>query len=99
LDATQRSRIAAEVDMPAAAAASADEAIWWLIEVVLRSPAAAAVVPVQDLLGLGSDARMNTPGTIVDNWRWRMPPGGPTDDLAVRLGAAVAHADRARPRV
>ena len=38
----------------------------------LASTAALAVLPLQDLLGLGSDARMNTPGTAQGNWRWRV---------------------------
>ena len=38
----------------------------------LASVAALAVLPLQDLLGLGSDARMNTPGTAEGNWRWRV---------------------------
>jgi 4-alpha-glucanotransferase len=43
----------------------------FLIEAAYSSRAALAVVPMQDLLGLGSSARMNSPGTTVGNWRWR----------------------------
>jgi 4-alpha-glucanotransferase len=39
---------------------------------VLASPAIAAFAPAQDLLGLGSEARLNTPGVAQGNWRWRM---------------------------
>jgi len=42
-----------------------------LIETAYASNAALAVLPLQDLLGLDSRARMNTPGTVVGNWRWR----------------------------
>jgi 4-alpha-glucanotransferase len=42
---------------------------------IWSSVAALAIAPVQDLLGLGSDARMNTPGTSQGNWVWRCPPG------------------------
>lgn len=42
-----------------------------LIQATLRSPARLAILPMQDLLGLGSDARMNTPGTLCGNWTWR----------------------------
>jgi 4-alpha-glucanotransferase len=42
-----------------------------LIDAAYASPAKLAVIPMQDLLGLGSDARMNTPGTVEGNWRWR----------------------------
>ncbi|MFP5332574.1 MAG: 4-alpha-glucanotransferase [Acidimicrobiia bacterium] len=44
---------------------------WDLIEAVFESVAAVAVVPLQDVLSLGSRARMNTPGTDTGNWRWR----------------------------
>ncbi len=46
-----------------------------LIRLVLASPAALAVIPAQDLLGLGSEARMNRPGTRLGNWRWRLLHG------------------------
>lgn len=42
-----------------------------LIDAAYASPALLAVVPMQDLLGLGSEARMNRPGSTEDNWRWR----------------------------
>ncbi|MBX6419742.1 MAG: 4-alpha-glucanotransferase [Nevskia sp.] len=42
-----------------------------LVECAWASPAPLAVVPLQDLMGLGSEARMNTPGTERGNWRWR----------------------------
>lgn len=45
------------------------------IRTMLASVAHTAIVPVQDLLGLGSEARMNTPGLPGGNWRWRLEPG------------------------
>lgn len=45
---------------------------WQLLEVALRSPAELVVVPLQDLLELGDEARFNTPGTTDDNWSWRL---------------------------
>ena len=42
-----------------------------LLRSVWQSPARIAVFPLQDLLGLGSEARMNTPGTVRGNWTWR----------------------------
>jgi 4-alpha-glucanotransferase len=63
------------------------EVHWAFIRAALASVADTAIVPVQDLLGLGSDARMNRPGTVRDNWRWRLAPGqlspGTADKLAV----------------
>jgi 4-alpha-glucanotransferase len=61
------------------------EPSWSLIELAHSSRAALAIVPVQDLLGLGSDDRMNRPGTPEGNWRWRLRPGQLTDELAARL--------------
>ena len=45
---------------------------WKMIRTVLGSVADMAVIPMQDVLGLDSLARMNTPGTIENNWRWRL---------------------------
>jgi 4-alpha-glucanotransferase len=58
---------------------------WDLIEMAYRSPANWAVIPLQDLLGLGPEARMNTPGTTRGNWRWRMKEVDLTPDLAARV--------------
>jgi 4-alpha-glucanotransferase len=40
----------------------------------MQSPANAVIFPMQDVLGLGTRARMNRPGTLAGNWRWRLPP-------------------------
>jgi len=48
---------------------------WGLIRIAQQSVADLAITPVQDLLGLGSEARMNRPGTVRGNWRWRLDPG------------------------
>lgn len=53
-----------------------------LIREALGSVGQLAVIPVQDVLGLGSEARLNTPGTVEGNWRWRLPPGALTPQLA-----------------
>ena len=58
---------------------------WGLIELVYSSRARLAVVPAQDVLGLGSEARMNHPGRIGGNWQWRLEPGQLTPALARRL--------------
>jgi len=55
-----------------------------LIRAALGSVAQLAVLPVQDLLGLGSEARFNTPGTLRGNWQWRVPPGVLSTELAQR---------------
>ena len=57
-----------------------------MIEAALGSAANLCVLPMQDILHLGSEARMNTPGTVGGgNWMWRMQPGVLTDELAARL--------------
>jgi 4-alpha-glucanotransferase len=53
-----------------------------LIRATLGSVSRLAVVPVQDLLRLGSEARLNTPGTAVGNWSWKLPAGALTAELA-----------------
>jgi len=58
---------------------------WVFIRTVLASVAEVAIVPLQDVLGLGSDARMNLPGTVSGNWKWRFQSGALTKDLSERL--------------
>jgi 4-alpha-glucanotransferase len=67
---------------------------WELIETALSSRAALAMIPLQDVLGLGSEARMNTPGEPEGNWAWRLEPGQLTEEHAARLRAATAAARR-----
>jgi 4-alpha-glucanotransferase len=67
---------------------------WSLIEVAMQSRANLAMVPAQDVLGLGSEARMNRPGEVYGNWSWRLEPGQLTDGLAARLREATARGGR-----
>lgn len=62
-----------------------DELPWEMIRTVFLTRARLAVVPVQDLLGLDASARMNRPGNLVGNWRWRMKPGAITDVIKSNL--------------
>jgi 4-alpha-glucanotransferase len=48
---------------------------WALVALTLRSPAAAAIIQAQDVLGMGDEARMNMPGVEGGNWSWRLEPG------------------------
>jgi len=52
--------------------ATADDMPWALIACALESPTMLAVIPMQDLLELGTEAKFNTPGTLDNNWSWRM---------------------------
>jgi 4-alpha-glucanotransferase len=54
---------------------------------VLGSVAQLAIIPAQDLLRLGSEARLNTPGTVTGNWLWRLPPLALAADLAQQYAA------------
>jgi 4-alpha-glucanotransferase len=58
---------------------------WGLVEMVSHSQARTSVFPVQDILGFGAEARMNTPGTASGNWEWRLRTGELTDDSLARL--------------
>jgi 4-alpha-glucanotransferase len=58
---------------------------WDLIRMAWASVAALAIAPAQDLLGLGSAARMNFPGRTRGNWTWRLPPGAPGARVRDRL--------------
>ena len=68
--------------------------VWPLIRATEGSVAELAVVPVQDLLELGSEARMNTPAVGAGNWGWRAPEGSWTAELAAKLAALVGVTDR-----
>lgn len=54
---------------------------WELIQAALSSVAQTAVIPMQDILGLGNSARMNIPATQFGNWRWRIPSSMSFDHL------------------
>lgn len=58
-----------------------------LVSRAWESKSIIAMAPMQDLLGLGAGARMNTPGTSTGNWQWRMTPGATTGALAADLAA------------
>lgn len=63
---------------------------WRFMECAYASPARTAIVPLQDVLGLDSAARLNIPGTAYGNWEWRCPPGALTPALASRLADLAA---------
>ncbi|MDR2194503.1 MAG: 4-alpha-glucanotransferase [Treponema sp.] len=61
------------------------DGVWGCIRAALSSVARLAVIPMQDYLCLGGDARMNTPSTSGGNWQWRMPPDAVNGDSALAL--------------
>jgi 4-alpha-glucanotransferase len=70
-------------------AADGREMNWVLIRALLASVADTAIVPLQDVLGLGSEARMNRPATASGNWRWRVREDQLDPALADRLRELV----------
>ena len=71
-----------------------DRPAWPLIRAAEASVAEMAIAPAQDLLELGSEARMNTPAVPAGNWSWRAPENCWTDELAARLAAIAEVTDR-----
>lgn len=65
-----------------------------LLELALSSRAALCMIPAQDVLGLGSEARMNRPGKSSGNWSWRLEQGQLTAELAEELRASTGAAGR-----
>jgi 4-alpha-glucanotransferase len=78
LDHDTRQRVDLYLQLPPAVMPEA------LIRAALGSVGQLAIIPAQDLLNLGSEARLNTPGTDRGNWLWRLPPGALTPELARR---------------
>ena len=90
LDSDSRARVSAAVGAEVQAPG------WQLLELALDSAAELVVVPLQDLLELGDEARFNTPGTASGNWCWRMQrPVGDLADKIHGLGAMAARHGRA----
>jgi 4-alpha-glucanotransferase len=75
--------------------AAGRDAHWSLIAAIAGSPANTVIVPMQDLLGLDSRARMNTPGRADGNWTWRLRAGEFSKDHVARLRALTVLYDRA----
>ena len=85
-----------EVEAALARAGISDTEPWWaLIRLAYASPGVLAMVQMQDVLGLGGEARMNVPGSVDErNWSWRLGPDALTPELAARLREATAEANR-----
>ncbi len=64
---------------------SSKEIEWKFIRAALSSVADTAIIPMQDYLGLGKEARINMPSTLGDNWKWRMNGGRLTKELAEKI--------------
>ena len=64
---------------------TAKEAVWTFIRAALSSVSDTAIIPMQDYLELGDEARMNTPSTVGSNWKWRMNSTDLNSDLAEKI--------------
>ena len=58
---------------------------WELIRLLMRSAANIAIIPMQDILGLNEEARMNLPATVQGNWKWRYAEEQLTPEIKARL--------------
>ncbi len=67
---------------------------WTLIEIAFESRARLAIIPMQDLLGLGYGFRMNTPGTTEGNWRWRLEEEQFNDEIISRVESLLMKFER-----
>ena len=67
-----------------------NEIHWDFIRLALSSVAYLAIIPIQDYLGLGTEARINQPSTLGNNWKWRLLNGEITDELLNKMGRLVA---------
>lgn len=70
---------------------------WEMIRTALASVAATAIIPLQDLLCVGSECRMNMPGTVAANWSWRFSSADLTSERAARLLELTALYGRKQP--
>ena len=58
---------------------------WEFIRAAMSSVSDTCIIPMQDYLGLGAEARINVPSTLGTNWKWRMLPGAFDEELAQRI--------------
>jgi 4-alpha-glucanotransferase len=67
---------------------------WGFVRAAYCSPASLSIVPLQDVLGLGSEARMNTPSLHGGNWRWRFDQKHLTEEIEAKLVHLAELSDR-----
>ncbi|MBF0571551.1 MAG: 4-alpha-glucanotransferase [Candidatus Omnitrophica bacterium] len=68
--------------------------VWAMIREAFASEANTVIIPAQDLLGLGSGERMNFPGTVKGNWRWRLKDGALSKELTLKLRSITQSSGR-----
>jgi 4-alpha-glucanotransferase len=82
------------VELVRAEGVSGREPWWGLMELALSTKPRLCMLQAQDVLGLGSEARMNMPGVAGGQWKWRLAPGQLTPAMARRLRRITADAGR-----
>jgi 4-alpha-glucanotransferase len=70
------------------------DVVWAMIKAAAGSVARTCIFPLQDILHLGSEARMNVPAAPIGNWTWRYKPDALHPDFAAQLSAVMAMTDR-----
>ena len=73
---------------------STNQINWGLIKLAMSSTGNLAIIPVQDVLGLGESARMNRPARIKGNWQWRLHPGQLTPQISKKIAKLSAASRR-----
>ena len=91
VDADSQKRISEALGHPA----SVESISWDLITLAMHSIANTVIFPLQDVLNLGAEARMNLPGTGTDNWEWRLLPEQLTPKIEQDLLALTEESQRA----
>ncbi len=71
-----------------------NDVVWAMIRAAERSVAAICILPLQDVLHLGGEGRMNTPAVPENNWAWRYAPDALHPDFATQLRAITEQTDR-----
>ena len=75
----------------------AGEMNWEMIRLAMMSAANTCIIPLQDYLGLGSEARINHPSTLGCNWKWRLQEGQITPELLKKIKQLTEISFRSRP--
>ena len=73
---------------------SGDELPWELIRILMQSKANTVIFPVQDILGLDQNDRMNIPGIAQDNWQWRLLKDQLADNIIEELSRLTQNSNR-----
>jgi 4-alpha-glucanotransferase len=79
LDARTRERVLAYFE------SDSEQVVFDMVRAIIASVAATAIIPMQDILDLGNEARINTPGLLGNNWQWRATAADFTPDMAAAL--------------